>query len=397
VEWWIVSPDADAPRNTGLVASLQQRGFNDASVEAWLPGNGIIFAGKQNDHLTLWRFQMSPDGRKMTSDPVRATSDDSGDYRASYSAGRLAFERTRVGLNLWSLPVDANQGRVTGDPQRLASTDAQKGAAAMSGDGKTLIYSAEQQGAFHLVLKDLTSGREKTVGLSNAFYSVLNRDGSQYIYGAGSKDAISVFTRAVSGWRSWWSRSICDRCGIPRGLSPDGTFLLVLVDTQPENHIDLVDVRTGKPRTVLKHWSHHFFGPELSPDGAWISFIAKTGDHSFCSYIARIPPDGITPENEWIRVYESSHEFQMAFWSPDGNLLYLLRQRGEGNLNWLDAQRLEAQSKRPAGEPFTIYHFKEPRVPTMDPIWNHPAAAGGRIVLELGDVSTNVWMMNLVP
>jgi len=31
----------------------------------------------------------------------------------------------------------------------------------------------------------------------------------------------------------------------------------------------------------------------------------------------------------------------------------------------------------------------------MDPIWNHPAAAEGRIVLELGDVSKNVWIRRL--
>jgi hypothetical protein len=30
----------------------------------------------------------------------------------------------------------------------------------------------------------------------------------------------------------------------------------------------------------------------------------------------------------------------------------------------------------------------------MDPIWNHPAAVEGKIVLELGDMSTNVWMMD---
>ena len=53
-------------------------------------------------------------------------------------------------------------------------------------------------------------------------------------------------------------------------------------------------------------------------------------------------------------------------------------------------------SKQPVGEPFAVYHFKEPRVPIMNPIWNHAAAAGGRIVLELGDESTNVWIKEAV-
>jgi hypothetical protein len=138
----------------------------------------------------------------------------------------------------------------------------------------------------------------------------------------------------------------------------------------------------------------HFYGPELSPDGGWISFVVKSGEHDFHGYIARIPESGFALESDWIPVNPASHEFQMLFWSPDGNLLYILSEHGEGNLNWLEGQRLDPQSKRPAGQPFTVYHFKEPRVPTMDPIWNHPAAVEGKIVLELGDMSTNVWMMD---
>src|SRR5579864_3312534 len=394
VEWWILSLEGSAPQNTGLLQALRERGFSDAFAHAWLPGDQIVFAGKRGDQMTLWRFKLTPEGR-MANDPVRATDDEAGDFQASYASGHLVFQRTRVVLNLWRLPVDANQGRVTGNPQRVTSTDTQKGFAALSRDGRVLLYSAEQQGAFHLVMKDLISGREKAVGPSaSAFYSVLNGDGPRYFYGTGSKDSINIFTRAVSGWRSWWSQSICDRCGMPRGVTPDGRFLLVWADVEPENHIDLVDLQTGKARTILKSLTYQFYGPELSPDGAWISFIAKTGKDEFHSYIARIGQDGITGEHEWIRVNPSSHEFQMAFWSPDGHLLYLLSEHGEGNLNWLDALKLDPQTKQPAGVPFAVYHFKEPRVPTMDPVWNHPAAAADKIVLELGDVSTNVWMMD---
>jgi Tol biopolymer transport system component len=397
VEWWILSLDGSAPKNTGLLSALRERGFGGAFAYAWLPGDQIVFAGKRGDQMTLWRFKLSPEGR-IASDPVRATDDEAGDYHASYASGHLVFQRTRVVLNLWRLPVDANQGRVTGNPQRLTSTDTQKGFAALSRDGRVLLYSAEQQGAFHLVMKDLIGGSEKAVGpSSNPYYSVLNGDGSRYFYGTGSKDSIDIFTRAVSGWRSWWSQSICDHCGMPRGVTPDGRLLLVWADVEPENHIDLVDLGTGKPRSILRNLTYHFYGPELSPDGAWISFIAKTGKDEFHGYIARIGQDGITGENRWIRVNPSSHEFQMAFWSPDGNLLYLLSEHGEGNLNWLDALKLDPQTKQPTGVPFAVYHFKEPRVPTMDPVWNHPAAAADKIVLELGDVSTNVWMMDAPP
>jgi hypothetical protein len=64
------------------------------------------------------------------------------------------------------------------------------------------------------------------------------------------------------------------------------------------------------------------------------------------------------------------------------------------NLNWLHAQPLDPATKRPNGELKSVYHFRAPRVPMKDPIWNRPAAVEGRIVLELVDQTTNVWIMN---
>jgi hypothetical protein len=120
--------------------------------------------------------------------------------------------------------------------------------------------------------------------------------------------------------------------------------------------------------------------------------VAKTGPHAFGSFVVQIPGDRPAMPSEWINVNPSSSDFQMAFWSTDGNLIYLLDTHGEGNLNWLDAQRLDTQTKRPVGALRNVYHFQEPRVPSMDSIWNHPAAAAGRILLELGDMSTNIWI-----
>jgi hypothetical protein len=241
----------------------------------------------------------------------------------------------------------------------------------------------------------LVTGKEETVGPStNTFYGVLSTDGSRYVFGAGPPGAIDASYRGVHGWRSWWTHSICDRCGMPRSLSRDGRSLLTWTDTDPANHIDLVDLDTGKPRPVLDSLSEHFYGPELSPDGKWISFVAKSDRRNFRTYVARVPAQGTVAQHEWIPITRASDNFQMAFWSPDASVLYLLNEHGEGNLTWLEAQRLDPATKYPAGEPSIVYHFKSPRVPSMDPIWNHPAAVQGRIVLQLVDSSTNVWIMN---
>ncbi|MFN7992794.1 MAG: hypothetical protein U0Q18_04300 [Bryobacteraceae bacterium] len=392
LEWWTADPDTGSPISTGLLAELHERGFKEAFVQSWMPDGQILFAGKQGDQITLWRMKVSPD-RKIVSGPVRATDSDSGDFRASYAAGRIAFERTRAVLNLWSLPVDANQGLMKGNPQRITYTDSQKGSAALSHDGRLLLYSTQQKDGFRLMLRDLTNGREKQVGpSSNAFYAVMNAAGSRYFWGEGAPGQIGVFTRGVSGWRSWWSSTVCGPCAIPRSVSADGSTLLTWANTDAQDHVDLVDLKTGQSRPILEQGIYRFYGPELSADGAWISFSAKASEGNFATYIAAIPRAGSPPSTDWIRANPGSTDFEMAFWSPDANLLYRLCGHGEGNLNWLEAQRLDPRTKRPLDGPIPVYHFTGAHVPTMDPIWNHPAIGEGRIVLEVADVSSNIWI-----
>jgi hypothetical protein len=46
-------------------------------------------------------------------------------------------------------------------------------------------------------------------------------------------------------------------------------------------------------------------------------------------------------------------------WSPDSRLLYLLLERD--GFRDLYAQRIEAATGKPAGEPFVVAHFHDPR------------------------------------
>ena len=86
IDWWVVPSAGGVPRKTGLLGSLKQRGFNEAFAQVWLPGDEIVFAGKREDRLTLWRARLSPDRSRIASEPARATDDDAGDFHASYAA-----------------------------------------------------------------------------------------------------------------------------------------------------------------------------------------------------------------------------------------------------------------------------------------------------------------------
>jgi Tol biopolymer transport system component len=65
------------------------------------------------------------------------------------------------------------------------------------------------------------------------------------------------------------------------------------------------------------------------------------------------------PESSWIPITNGRTPDRNAVWSPDGNLVYFLSERDGFRCFW--AQRLDAATKRPRGEPFVVQHFHQAR------------------------------------
>jgi hypothetical protein len=134
-------------------------------------------------------------------------------------------------------------------------------------------------------------------------------------------------------------------------------------------------------------------GPRLSPDGRWVSFVAKRGEHQWQTFVAPVATEKLLSSSDWLPIEPVSDSFHFAFWSTRGDLLYTLTARcGSGNLRWLEAHRLDSETKRPIAGAVPVYEFGEMLVPGMDPIWNTVAVVDNRIILELGGLSTNIWI-----
>ena len=383
-EWWIAPAAGGQPRRTSVAARLREQGFSSVFANAWLPGDWIVFSGLQGETQTLWTVPISAEG-EVLGKAVRATDDPQGDYGASFAAGKLVFSRTRVDMNVWALALDSTGVRLAGAPQALTSTPARKGQE--SAAGSKLLYSAENGDRFSLFLKD--GGKERL--LRDGFFSELAPDGAHYVYGEGTKDRLKVLRKSTKWWQ-FWSSTLCEGCGMPRGFSPDGRSLLMWADSPPIHHLDMLGLATHQLNRVV--WAgEDLSGPRLSPDGRWVSFVAKKGTHQWQTFVAPVWQEKLLASWDWIPITPVSDSFHFAFWSTGGDLIYILTAHGgSGNLKWLEAQRLDAGTKRPIGGALPVYQFDDMLVPGMDPLWNTVSVADNRIILELGEVSTNVWI-----
>ncbi len=85
-----------------------------------------------------------------------------------------------------------------------------------------------------------------------------------------------------------------------------------------------------------------------------------------------------------------------AVWAPDGTLMYFLSERDGFRCFW--AQRLEAKTKRPKGEPFVVQHFHQARLSyAPDDFCAHPIVSGpGQAGVSRARKRTgNIWLARL--
>jgi Tol biopolymer transport system component len=386
-EWWIVNAGGGEPRNISLGAELRQQGFNYIAVNGWLPEDWIVFTGRQGETQTLWKVQLNSDGRPRGK-AVRATADDQGDSDASFTAGKMVFCRTQVGMNFWALDVDSSGERVNTMPSPLTYGSDQKGQ--QSAAGTKLLYSEAIGDRFSLILEDLKYGtagsKEK---LRDGFFSVLTPDGARYAFGEGTKERLNVYLKSLSWW-PFWSTLLCENCGMPRQFSSDGKRLLLWVDAPGNQELNLIDLETRRINRVIST-TRDLKAPTLSGDGHWLSFVAEAGSGRWQAFV--VPASSkVFSTSDWIPITPVSDTYFLVFWSGHDNLLYSLSSHGQGgNLRFLDTLRLDAVSKHPVGPGAPVYEFDETLVPGMDPVWNNISVDGDRIVLELGGAATDVW------
>jgi hypothetical protein len=109
-------------------------------------------------------------------------------------------------------------------------------------------------------------------------------------------------------------------------------------------------------------------------------------------WIARIDGNLPVPPPEWAAVTEGKSLERDPVWSPSGGLLYFLSERDGFRCIW--ARRVEAGTRKPAGEPFAVLHFHSARRSLKHNLSGVTvlSVASGRMLFSFGEMTGNIWL-----
>jgi Tol biopolymer transport system component len=166
-DWWVSPLGGGRAVRTG--AEVVFRRHSISSMFGPTPGpwidEHVFFSGSSADSTNLWRVVVSPGDWQIRKPPERLTTETGREVHPSVALGssgalRLAFASVAENTNLWSLPINANQGKALGEFRRLTEGAASNTRPSISADGRKLVFLSDRSGNLDVWIKDMQSGKE---------------------------------------------------------------------------------------------------------------------------------------------------------------------------------------------------------------------------------------------
>jgi Tol biopolymer transport system component len=328
---------------------------------------------------------MSPSTWQISSPPRRLTSGTHESLPSVATSTRIAFSAANTNAGIWSLPLQANQGKVTGELQEVTRGTTGNVFPTVSVDGKTMAFVTRRSGNLDVWTRDLTSGSENPLVVTHwdDFRGIISPDSSRVAFtrraestfadlyvipsSGGAEEKLVAGVEAVMGWSSD-SRKILYMWGRPF-------------------HFRTIDVGSRAIVDILQDPKHNIDDARFSPDDLWVCFKLELQPGHEQTFIAPVRNGVAAPESEWIQITNGPVDGR-SWWSPDGNLLYFQSDRDGSLCLW--AQKLDA-AKHPVGSAFAVYHFHGARREANSAQFGY-GMAPDKLYLAVEETTGNIWL-----
>jgi Tol biopolymer transport system component len=264
----------------------------------------------------------------------------------------------------------------------------------LTNDFRTLAYFSYRLARGEVFLRDLETGSERALGDAppgDKGYPAISPGGTFLAYGVrmpgGDRAPRPIFIARLAD-KTW--RNLGDDCGgRPREWVDERR--LVIERFARLNSIALIDTETGEQQELLQSAEQSIRNPRLSPDRTWLAFDASRPGEVSSVFVAPFRESTVA-ESEWVVVDRSASH---PFWSADGSLLYytpvgtnpMVRSAVRG-------RRFASLPGLVDREPIAVYASVEMMMPAYLP-GTAPIATPDEIILVLGDLTGDIWLMDL--
>ncbi|PYV17421.1 MAG: hypothetical protein DMG07_05885 [Acidobacteria bacterium] len=415
-DWWVAPASGGAEASkTGAFALFKQHGISrpvgsDGFTPAAWSGDEVLFSAMMGDTTNLWKVPISRKSFQVSGTPERLTMGTGLEEQPSPATGtggpserwpQIAFASLTRSIDIWSVPIDAREGKVLGDLARITNDVTRKAQATMSPDGSKLVFLSLRSGSNDVWIKDLNTGKETalTATPDSERNPIFSLDGSRVTYSVTQEEGKST-TYAISlrpDGQFDLPEKMCDNCGSIVSWFSDGRRLLYEMEQPPPARTRLLDLASRASMDLIGHPEYPVWGGRLSPDERWVLFNVTSSPVLSRIYIAPVPekPTGPVPVQDWIALAEGESWDDKPRWSPDADAVYFVSTRDGFRCIW--RQRIDAMTKRPVGSPAPLYHLHRARLSMMnvDIAALSFSVAPNRIVFSLGELTGNVWLAKL--
>ena len=393
-EWWVLALDSRAPVKINGIDVVMGGYRFPVRPWSWTEGNRLVYStALGGDSWDLWETSIAPGTWTLSTQPTRLTTGANLQAHASIVRGtQVVFASLIQTVNVWSVPLDANAGRVLGAARRVTGASTLQWWPDASADGRRVVFRADKLTTAGLWMKDLQTDNEVLLVSSRSTVGpVITADGSRVAYRDGEKNG-TIYAVPSSGGEA---EPLCVDCGdsYVQDWSKDNTRLLFV--TGRPAAVFVLDLRSGKKTLALQR-SKDLWQAQLSQDDRWISVLEAVADEEGTRVLVAPFRDGSTPAaGEWIAVTTGEHWDDKPRWSPDGNLMYFTSLRDGFHCLW--AQRLRPDTKQPVGAAFAVYHAHSARLSMNNTgfLGLEMAVARDQLYINLGELSGNIWTTRL--
>ncbi len=149
VEWYVVPLDRGDPQSTGGCRALRQhsllRGGPCPAPSDW-KAKSIYFSLPDNEGSQVWKAEILA-SNDITAMPVQVTSGAGMHAQpAASDDGKIIFSKQALNVDIWGVPLHANDGRLGGEWKKLTNDPAPDTFPSLSSNGVRLLYQSNRNG-----------------------------------------------------------------------------------------------------------------------------------------------------------------------------------------------------------------------------------------------------------